>query len=120
MTASRLRSQKRLQAVDGHPHGGKAVLIFGDDIALKVAVMQIQRHVFQLISRGGKLLDGVFKKVHVVRLLMDLCAGGTQIPVDLQIADVGQAAVGIGGFWIRAGKIKIDATNRAGADILLQ
>ena len=60
------------------------MLILGDDVAFKIAVMQIKADVFECKAVLCELFDGELKKMHIIRFLMYLTVFGKQLFVDLK------------------------------------
>ena len=73
-------------------------LVLGHNVALKAAVVQVKTDVFETKAVCGELLDRELKKVHIVRLLMDLAAAFEQLFVDIQKALVRKAVRSVGVF----------------------
>ena len=72
---------------------GKALLVFGGNVALEPAFMQIEGNIAQGKSVFGKTFDRIFKKVHIIGFLPYVPALFEQFFVNFKKTRIGQPAV---------------------------
>ena len=86
--------------------GDKTAFVFGHNIALEVAVMQVKADVFKREARSCEMLYRKFKKLHIVGLLMYFGTVRHQALVNFKKSRMGKAVSGIAVFGKRTGEVQ--------------